>query len=221
MIEKDLFKRFITSLILLIFLSLMLIYPVAFVSVLLLIFVFSWIEFNNLIEKIFNNNKSKFSKLFFKFLIFIYLLFFNKIIVDEYIINQPNISWIILFLIVICILSDVGGYIFGKTFKGKKLTKISPKKTYAGMIGSFFLTSIFSIFYSYSINFVDFKIIFFISILVSSISQLGDLFVSFLKRKAKLKDTGKILPGHGGLLDRIDGILFALPFGILLINYFY
>ena len=144
-----------------------------------------------------------------------------KIIVDEFLQNQPNISWNLIFVILICILSDIGGFIFGKFFKGKKLTKISPNKTYSGMIGSFILSITFCIIYSYTISFVDFKTIFLLTILISFICQIGDLFISFLKRKAKIKDTGDILPGHGGILDRIDGILFALPSGIILINYFY
>ena len=135
--------------------------------------------------------------------------------------NQPNVSWNLIFIITICILSDIGGYIFGKTFKGKKLTKISPNKTYSGMYGSFLLTILFSLIYSYSISFIDLEIILFTSILISAICQIGDLFISYLKRKAKLKDTGNILPGHGGLLDRIDGILFALPLGLIIINFIY
>ena len=144
-----------------------------------------------------------------------------KIIVDEFLQNQPNISWNLIFVISICILSDLGGYVFGKTFKGKKLTKISPNKTYSGMVGSFIMSVIFGVIYSYSISFIDFKTIIFLTIIISFICQTGDLFISFLKRKAKIKDTGNILPGHGGLLDRIDGILFALPGGIILINFFY
>ena len=144
-----------------------------------------------------------------------------KIIVDEFLQNQPNISWNLIFIISICILSDIGGYIFGKFFKGKKLTKISPNKTYSGMIGSFILSIIFCIIYSYSISFVDFKTTILLTIAISFICQIGDLFISFLKRKAQIKDTGNILPGHGGILDRIDGILFALPSGVILINYFY
>ena len=148
-------------------------------------------------------------------------MFFMKIIVDDFIENQPDISWNLTFVIIICILSDIGGYFFGKIFKGKKLTKISPNKTYSGMLGSFFLSIMFSFLYSFSISFVDINTIIIISLLISMVCQIGDLFISFLKRKSKVKDTGNILPGHGGLLDRIDGILFALPFGILLINYFY
>ena len=65
------------------------------------------------------------------------------------------------------------------------------------------------------------ELIILLTISISFICQLGDLFISFLKRKAKIKDTGNILPGHGGVLDRIDGILFALPIGIILIDFFY
>ena len=220
--NKELNKRLFTSLLLISLLFLMLQYSVVLISSLLLIFVISWIEINSIFEKILNKNKgSTLQKFIIKFLIFLYLLFFIKVVVDEFLQNQPNVSWNLIFIITICILSDIGGYIFGKTFKGKKLTKISPNKTYSGMYGSFLLTILFSLIYSYSISFIDLEIILFTSILISAICQIGDLFISYLKRKAKLKDTGNILPGHGGLLDRIDGVLFALPFGLILINFIY
>ena len=218
---KEFNSRFLTSIILIIVLTLMLKYSVVLISLLLLIFVLSWLEFNNILENIFKKKTKFIVKNLFKFTIFIYLLFFMKIIVDEFLQNQPNISQNLIFVITICILSDLGGYIFGKTFKGKKLTKISPNKTYSGMVGSFLLSLIFSIVYSYSINFVDFETLIFLTIFISLVCQIGDLFISLLKRKAKIKNTGDILPGHGGILDRIDGILFALPAGIILINYFY
>ena len=220
--NKELNKRLFTSVLLISLLFLMLQYSVVLISSLLLIFVISWIEINGIFEKILNKNKrNSLQKFFIKFLIFLYLLFFIKIVVDEFLQNQPNVSWNLIFIITICILSDIGGYIFGKTFKGKKLTKISPNKTYSGMYGSFLLTILFSLVYSYSISFIDLEIILFTSIVISAICQIGDLFISYLKRKAKLKDTGNILPGHGGLLDRIDGILFALPFGLIIINFIY
>ena len=215
--KKELIKRFITSIVLIILLSLMLKSSVVLISSLLLIFVFSWIEFSFLFEKIFKKKKNFFYfKYIFKFIIFIYLLFFINIIVDEFLLNQPNISQNILFVITVCIFSDIGGFVFGKIFKGKKLTKISPNKTFAGMYGSFILTIIFTIIYCHYLNIDNLKIYIINCLLISLVCQLGDLFVSYLKRKSNVKDTGNILPGHGGILDRIDGILFALPFGILL-----
>ena len=120
----------------------------------------------------------------------------------------------IFYVLSICICSDIGGFIIGKTIGGKKLTKISPNKTISGSIGSFCFSILplllFYNFdqskYSYSIN------NFLLCLEISLVCQLGDLFISYLKRKAKVKDTGNILPGHGGLLDRIDGIIFVIPF---------
>tara|TARA_A100001234_G_scaffold203117_1_gene197017 strand:- start:244 stop:651 length:408 start_codon:yes stop_codon:yes gene_type:complete len=133
--------------------------------------------------------------------------------------NTDNNSPIVLiFLLAICISTDIGGYFFGKLFKGKKLTKISPNKTYSGLIGSYFFSIIVFIFFY---NFYEFNLNFLIlTILLSTISQLGDLFFSYLKRSAKIKDTGNILPGHGGLLDRIDGIIFSIPIGINIYIFF-
>ena len=120
----------------------------------------------------------------------------------------------------ICIFSDIGGFIFGKLFKGKKLTKISPNKTISGSLGSFILSltlvPLFSYLFSNSFLLVTEATA--IAILTSLFCQLGDLFVSFLKRVAQVKDTGKILPGHGGLLDRIDGMLFAIPLSFIILK---
>ena len=219
--EKEFNLRIITSIGLILILILMLKYPVVMILALILIFVVSWIEFNYILERIYKDKINLIFKNISKFFIFIYLLFFVKITIDEFLQNQPNVSWSLIYVIFVCILSDVGGYTFGKVFKGKKLTKISPNKTFSGMIGSFVLSLVFCFIYVYSISFVDFITIIFLTLLISFICQTGDLFISYLKRKAKLKDTGNILPGHGGLLDRIDGILFALPSGIILINIYY
>jgi phosphatidate cytidylyltransferase len=124
-----------------------------------------------------------------------------------------------LFIILICISTDMGGYFFGKTFKGPKLTKISPNKTYAGALGSFILSIITGLIFNQYFASIDVssKLSFLILILfISLISQIGDLIISYFKRKAKVKDTGKILPGHGGLLDRIDGLIFAIPVSLLI-----
>ena len=117
-----------------------------------------------------------------------------------------------LFVLTICVSTDIGGYIFGKIFKGPKLTKISPNKTYAGAIGGYFLSLIsLTIIISY-IDYPFLPVQFFITfILISTTSQIGDITVSYFKRKSKIKNTGNIIPGHGGLLDRVDGMIFAFP----------
>ena len=127
--------------------------------------------------------------------------------------NQINF----LIILLICISTDVGGYIFGKIFKGPKLTRISPNKTYAGAIGGCLL-SIMSVIFLFQVQFffpskkeMNFSI-FFLIILISIVSQLGDILISYFKRRSNVKNTGKIIPGHGGLLDRIDGMIFSFPF---------
>jgi phosphatidate cytidylyltransferase len=123
-------------------------------------------------------------------------------------------------VILICISTDIGGFVFGKLFKGPKLTKISPNKTYSGMIGSFFLSIISALLYTnyYDLVYWTVNILLIAVILISSISQIGDLTVSYFKRKSKIKNTGKIIPGHGGLLDRIDGMIFAIPFAFIFLK---
>ena len=138
--------------------------------------------------------------------------------------NVEDDYLIFLLVTVICVLTDIGGYIFGKIFKGPKLTKYSPNKTYAGVIGSYIL-SISFIPFILKLNIISEKntiIMFIFVFLISSISQLGDLCVSYFKRNSNIKDTGNIIPGHGGLLDRIDGMIFAYPFSYLmtLISFF-
>ena len=126
----------------------------------------------------------------------------------------------LLFLIFITEANDIMQFVFGKIFgRHKILPKISPNKTISGTIGSF-ITCILPLLIFLNLGYLDLKfslinIIF--CLLVSLISQLGDLFISYLKRKAKIKDTGKILPGHGGVLDRVDGIIFAVPFSYFLL----
>ena len=126
----------------------------------------------------------------------------------------------IIYIILICIFSDIGGYVIGKTIGGKKLTKISPKKTISGSIGSFCFSIVpLLLFYNfdqseYSYSFNNFLL----CLEISLVCQLGDIFISYIKRKAKVKDTGNFLPGHGGLLDRIDGIIFAIPYVWIYMN---
>ena len=155
------------------------------------------------------NKKNDFMKIFG--IIFLLISFYTAFYIRE----QSGLNFF-LFIIVICIFTDIGGYVFGKTFKGPKLTKISPNKTYAGVIGSFLFSIIAGLLFIKYINDIGFKNndqlpVLLVILFISFVSQLGDLIISYFKRKAKLKDTGKILPGHGGLLDRIDGLIFVLP----------
>ena len=152
--------------------------------------------------------------------IFITLSFFAayhlKIMEDEN--NILNF----LVILLICISTDIGGYIFGNTFKGPKITKISPNKTYAGSIGGFICSLLFLyifnsfvfLFENYQFNFSIKNIIFIL--ILSLISQIGDIVVSYFKRLYNKKDTGNLIPGHGGILDRIDGMIFVFPFALIL-----
>ena len=126
--------------------------------------------------------------------------------------------FLFLLILLICISTDIGGYVFGKIFKGPKLTKISPKKTYAGVVGGYFLSIIFAgilnnfsdLFTSnYALNGIE-EFVF--ALMISTVSQIGDIVISYFKRSSNIKDTGKLIPGHGGILDRIDGMIFAFPF---------
>ena len=133
--------------------------------------------------------------------------------------NDTSSSFILLiWVIILTISSDIGGYIFGKTFKWKKFTKISPNKTISGVIGSFTF-SLFSVFiltliinYLFDLDIYFFlKLKYFVLALILSLSaQIGDLIVSYFKRIENIKDTGKLLPGHGGIFDRIDGLMFSV-----------
>ena len=214
----ELQKRLLTSLLLLIIIFFSLKNSTVLFFVFLAINYFSLIEINNLFKSIF---KKKNQLYFFSFLAsVIYISIFSLIIWNFLIPFNNNAIITLIFLILICISTDIGGFIFGKLVGGKKLTQISPNKTYSGVFGSFFLSITFGYFYYiFYKTYLIFEVNYLILIaIISLISQIGDLIISFLKRKAKIKDTGSILPGHGGILDRIDGILFALPFGIILIS---
>ena len=211
----ELNKRIITSLFLflLLYASINNLYIMG--SVLTICTIQIFFEFHFILKKIFFK-KNQISLYILHLFILIYVLFFHIKIFSIFYTNDFDQKIFFFFVITICISSDIGGYIFGKIFKGKKLSKFSPNKTYSGLIGSYLLSLTFSLtlFYDYSsIN----KIII-SSLVISSISQAGDLSISFLKRKAKIKDSADFLPGHGGLLDRFDGLLFALPIGLLFFN---
>ena len=213
---SNLNKRIFTSIPLLILLictiynNLFLVFSLYIISAILIY------EFSNILKNIFERNKN--NLFIFLNLFILYICLFASQIYFFLSSEFDNKQNVFLFILSICIFTDIGGYIFGKIFKGKKLTSISPNKTYAGMIGSFICSLIicmlFIIYFHFSINLIIF------TFLISLVSQSGDLFVSYLKRKANIKDTGKFLPGHGGLLDRLDGIIFAVPVGIKIFVFF-
>ena len=217
--SSELKKRILTSILLLSLLSGMYLYSFVMIGSLLIIAIIVWIEFYAMVSKIIKKNKLK-DRLFRFMLKSGSLLYLSLFVYFVFIIESHfnDLKIYLLYSVLIAILSDIGGLIFGKTFKGKKLTKISPNKTISGSIGSFVL-SIFliPIFYNNLIIY-DFLTLLILTIVISLTSQLGDLFISFLKRKANVKDTSDLLPGHGGLLDRVDGIIFAAPLGVFLLN---
>ena len=212
MINKELQKRILSSIILMPVSFFFIIQgSFSFIFFLSLIFLITSLEWFKMTK---DNELIKIFGLFFLF-----FSFFSTIYLRQYI----GLNFF-LFLIIVCIFTDIGGYIFGKTFKGPRLTKVSPKKTYAGVIGSFLISLIFGLIYikylgqkSRILLETDLIFIILLILFISLISQVGDLIISYFKRKAKLKDTGKILPGHGGFLDRIDGIIFVMPLTYLCI----
>ena len=228
--QINLLKRIITSIVLLsILLFINFSHDLIFISSILLVGTIVCFEANNIFSKLITSNVSRketsTKKINFKFLLFNIITFFYIFFIFchfSYEIHKIQGSIFFIYLISICFFTDIGGYMLGKTIGGKKLTKISPNKTISGTFGSFVFSIIPLLLFSnteyLNIDLSFNNIIF--CLLISIISQIGDLFISYLKRKAKIKDTGKILPGHGGLLDRIDGIIFAVPFCYLLIKLF-
>ena len=222
MINKELQKRILSSLILIPTVIFFILngsfFFIFFLGVFFLFASYEWI---------------KMSKNQFKFIGILYLLFCSY----SALVLRDRGADLLFFVILICISTDIGGYIFGKLFKGPKLIKISPNKTYAGMYGSFILSIIVGLLFTYIvanfnlsdlhpqyfgkglyINLNDFWLLIFI-FLISAVSQIGDLVISYFKRLAKIKNTGNIIPGHGGLLDRVDGIIFAIPIAVIFDNF--
>jgi phosphatidate cytidylyltransferase len=215
--NSNLKKRIFTSMFLISLLIGMYLYSYIMIVSLLVIAIITWIEFYALISKILIKNilKDRFLRLFYKTLSLFYLsgLVYLIFAIESV---YSNLKIYLLYSVLVAILSDIGGLVCGKIFKGKKLTKISPNKTISGSVGSFFFSLLLiPFFYKGEIN-QSLPNILLITIIISLISQLGDLFISFLKRKANVKDTSDLLPGHGGVLDRIDGIIFVIPLGIFL-----
>ena len=219
--NSELQKRTFTSIVLIFLLTLMYLYSFIMITALIVIAIIIWVEFYALISKIIKKNKFK-DKLLRFFYKAISLLYLSSIVFLIFTIESfyPNQKIYLLYVILVAILSDIGGLIIGKTFKGKKLTKISPNKTISGSVGSFFFSIILIPFFYKDLIEFNFLIMIIITLTISFISQAGDLFISYMKRKAKVKDTSDMLPGHGGFLDRGDGIIFAIPIGLILFNLF-
>ena len=209
--KSEINKRINTGLFLFLLLILMFISKIIYLFVSLNVFSLSFIEFTKL-------SKLSFKKQYFKQFLFncffaLYLFLFLLIFIFG--LNDIHYKIILFIILLICAFSDIGGILFGKFFKGPKLTKISPNKTISGSLGSFFfsiLASSFLLGYIFNTSLTDNILL---GIFVSFSVQLGDLFFSYLKRKSSIKNTGNILPGHGGILDRIDGILLGIPVGLI------
>ena len=186
-----------------------------FISICLLISIYEW----HLLSK---NKKYKIPGIIFLIISFYSAYYLRNEFYGDY-------MYFLMFLF-ICIFTDIGGYIFGKLFKGPKLTKLSPKKTYAGVFGGYLFSIIFmTLFFNYADYISQITNIetsakelsknnFILTIVISTISQLGDILISYFKRLSKIKDTGKIIPGHGGLLDRVDGMIFAFPSSYIILS---
>ena len=210
--EKELQKRILSSIILLplsfFFIIKGSVFFILFLTILFIVACLEWLKMTKKIE--------------YKTIGILFLLFSFYTV---YFFREKDLSDFLLILI-ICITTDIGGYIFGKIFKGPRLIKISPNKTYAGMIGSFLLSIVASYIFAikYNSTFLQNQNLFegvyfiFLIFLISSVSQIGDLIISYFKRLSKIKDTGNIFPGHGGLLDRIDGMIFAFPFSYIVFS---
>ena len=195
MINKELQKRIISSVILLplalYFIFAGSLYLIFFTMICFFVSIYEW---NKMVKKI-------------------ELKFFGTLflVCSFYTFYEISIDYFWVFVLLVCVSTDIGGYVFGKLFKGPKITTISPNKTYSGMIGGYVISLIFL---SFFMNWIDYTVNmewFIVTILISTVSQIGDITISYFKRLSNVKDTGKIIPGHGGLLERIDGMIFAFP----------
>ena len=211
--NNELIKRIISSIILLPFTFFFIIEgSILFNLLLLFCFLITSLEWHMM------SKKKPYYLIGYLFLLFSFYSIY--ILRNEY----PGEYLHVLLIISICIFTDIGGYIFGKVFKGRKLTKLSPNKTYSGMLGSYTLAILFttilfnSDIISSNTTKINFNFLIFVFI-ISTVSQLGDLSISYFKRLSNIKDTGTIIPGHGGLLDRVDGMIFAFPFSYMIFSF--
>jgi phosphatidate cytidylyltransferase len=228
--SQNLLKRIITSIILLILLFFInFSHQYIFILSILLLGIVICIEANNIFSKSIllqslkkNSLSNSFNPKFFILNIMTFFYIFLVFCTLSYELHRSEGPIFFLYVISICFFTDIGGYVFGKLIGGKKLSKISPNKTISGTIGSF-IFSIAPLIIFLNLGYLNLEFDsnnILLCLIVSLISQLGDLFISFFKRKAKIKDTGRLLPGHGGVLDRVDGIIFAIPFAYFLLKLF-
>jgi len=208
---KDLKKRILTSIILLLLLFFAFMNNYVLGYVLIIIALFSILEFLGMTMIILK--KYKIRKSFINLVFIFYIFYFCTVFLT--LSFSLSLKILIFIILLTCVASDIGGFVVGKSFKGPRLTKISPNKTISGAIGSLIFSATFAtlLIYYLTKNFEPYVII--IGLITSVGCQTGDLFFSFLKRKSSLKDTGNFLPGHGGILDRIDGMLLGIPLGFL------
>ena len=208
-------KRLITSILLLFLFYLLFLNNFFLIVFIIFIFILSFYEFFNLINIIkvkFNFKKIKF--IFYNLFFLIYISLFCGLIYYNLFYNI-EIKNLIFFIFLVSIMTDIGGYLVGKFFGGRKLTALSPNKTFSGSLGAFIFSILTAFFYWNFLEKQNLLILIVVSIICSLFTQIGDLIFSYIKRKAEVKNTGKLLPGHGGLLDRIDGILLGFPAGLL------
>ena len=197
-------KRFLVSLLAFPLIYLLLFIPIAFNALIFLVFFAFIYEWNKVFKK-------KDIIYFTGLVIFIIFLILS---IKIYNLKSYNLNF--LWLILIAWLTDIGGYIFGKIIGGPKLTKISPNKTWSGALGSFVLSQFsFLIFFSET-NYKFGTYVFVIQLFLSFVGQAGDLLMSFIKRRNGIKDSSKLIPGHGGFLDRVDGLIWIIIFGSIL-----
>jgi phosphatidate cytidylyltransferase len=198
-------KRFVTSLLAFPLIYILLYQKVLFNSLIVIIFLFCLYEWIKIFKKK--------NIIFFLGLIILFLFIFSLIKIY----NLENYNLKFLWLILIAWLTDIGGYFFGKLFGGPKLIKISPNKTWAGVCGSIILSQFAFLIFFLDVNHQFNIFIIFSQLFLSVIGQIGDILMSFIKRKNNKKDTSNFIPGHGGFLDRVDGLIWIIIFGNIFI----
>ena len=194
-------KRFLVSLLAFPLIYILLYQKLLFNLLILIVFLFCLYEWNKIFKK-------KNPIFFFGLLILLVFLFS---LIRIYNIEDFNLKF--LWLILITWLTDIGGYIFGKLFGGPKLVKISPNKTWAGALGSLILSQLAFLIFFLDNNYNFNVVIIFIQIFLSIVGQIGDILMSYIKRKNNKKDTSNFIPGHGGFLDRVDGLIWIIIIG--------